>query len=84
MADVTFTITCTMNERWASDFMSFLNYMEHCGNIGHSALIGFYADGDGDFRPKFQADNIRLILKDGRILNKYDNTSLPEKIFDAG
>jgi hypothetical protein len=27
-------------------------YMEYLGNIGSSRLCSFYADGDGDFRPK--------------------------------
>ena len=30
--------------------------MELCGNIGHSSVVAFYADGDGDFRPKFEFD----------------------------
>lgn len=33
-----------------------LKHMEICGQVGHSAIIGFYADGDGDFRPKFTID----------------------------
>lgn len=53
MADKTFTIEVTMNERWVDDFCSMLKRMEKCGNIGHSEIISFYADGDGDFRPHF-------------------------------
>ena len=56
MADKTFTITCTMEERWINQFMSFLDYMEHNGKIGHSCRVGFFADGDGDFRPIFTTD----------------------------
>ena len=53
MAEKTFTISCTMEERWINHFLSLLSYMEFCGKIGHSSLIGFYSDGDGDFRPEF-------------------------------
>lgn len=27
--------------------------MERNGKIGHSSMIAFFADGDGDFRPTF-------------------------------
>ena len=53
---VTITIRARMKERWVDDFLSFLRYMETCGNLGHSAVLGFYADGEGDFRPKFVFD----------------------------
>lgn len=48
-----FTIECEMEERWANDFCGFLRMLQANGAWGHSSLIGFYADGDGDFRPKF-------------------------------
>lgn len=54
MADKTFTIKVTMNKRWIDDFCSMLNWMQSCGNLGHSSLVEFYADGDGDFRPQFE------------------------------
>ncbi len=56
MVEKTFNIKVTMNERWVDDFCSMLKWMEYCGNIGHSSVTGFYADGDGDFRPKFEID----------------------------
>ena len=81
MAETTFNIKVTMNERWVNDFCTMLKYMERCGKIGHSALIGFYADGDGDFRPKFEIDRA-FEMTEGipreRILAK------PEIMFDAG
>lgn len=78
-----FTIECEIEERWINDFCSMLKYMEYCGNIGHSSIIGFYSDGDGDFRPKFN------ISKDYKTKKGYwakDNKKLPnlEVIFDAG
>ncbi|MCI6676118.1 MAG: hypothetical protein MSG78_04310, partial [Clostridiales bacterium] len=54
--DVTFDIKVTMNERCVDDFCSMLNWMQSCGDLGHSSLVGFYSDGDGDFRPKFEID----------------------------
>ena len=50
---VEFTVTCRMRRRWARAFLSMLKYMQWCGNAGHSSYVGLYADGDGDFRPKF-------------------------------
>jgi len=73
-----FIIECEVPERWVDDFCSFLKCIEHNGNIGHSSLIGFYADGDGDFRPTF---NIKTEYSKthGR---KTERT--PETMFDAG
>lgn len=48
-----FSIDVEMEDRWVPYFIGMLKKMESDGNIGHSELIGFYADGDGDFRPKF-------------------------------
>ena len=54
--NITFNIKCTMNKRWINNLCSMLDYMQHCGEIGHSSIVGFYSDGDGDFRPKFEID----------------------------
>lgn len=83
MEKVKFTIECEMNERWVNDFCSMLNWMQSCGNIGHSSLVGFYADGDGDFRPKFTINTNwekteGIWRKDGKL------TRPPEVMFDAG
>ena len=78
----TFNIKVTMNERWINDFCSMLHWMESCGKLGHSSIIGFYSDGDGDFRPKFEID------VDYEKTNGYwaKDTELPklEVLFDAG
>ena len=60
MNEVTFNITAVMDERWVPQFCTFLKRMEQDGNIGHSELIGFYADGDGDFRPEFTIEGIEF------------------------
>ena len=77
--NITFNIKCTMNKRWINNFCSMLDYMQHCGEIGHSSIVGFYSDGDGDFRPKFEID------KDYEKTSGYTE-KLPqlEIIFDAG
>ena len=81
---VEFSIKVTMNERWVNDFCSMLEWMETCGKIGHSSIVGFYADGDGDFRPKFEIDCDYEEAK-GFWSNDGDR-QLPqlEVIFDAG
>lgn len=74
-----FTIKAEIDERWVDDFCTFLYELEHNGNIGHSSLIGFYADGDGDFRPKFKIKTNYFIEKPRNKTNKEC-----EKIYDAG
>jgi hypothetical protein len=54
--EVEFTIKCKMKRRWAIQFLSMLKCMEYYGNLGCSREVGMYADGDGDFRPKFEWD----------------------------
>ena len=78
MATKKFTIECTMNDRWVDDFCSFLKSLENNGKIGHSSIIGFYADGDGDFRPKF---NIGI---DFNMTKGFESNKTPEILFDAG
>lgn len=82
MANKTFNIKVTMNERWIDDFCSMLNWMQSCGNMGHSSLVGFYADGDGDFRPEFEIET-EWQKKDG-IWNENNPLGSPEVMFDAG
>jgi len=51
---VEFTVKCEMKKRWAIQFLSMLKYMQQLGSMGGSRKVTFYADGDGDFRPKFE------------------------------
>jgi hypothetical protein len=53
MTNVRINIEAEMNERWASHFLGMLNEMEKLGQTGSSRTIAFFADGDGDFRPRF-------------------------------
>ena len=83
MGKVTFNIEVTMNERWVNDFCSMLKWMESCGNLGHSSIVGFYSDGDGDFRPKFKIDRD---FKRTEGIRQKDDKELPklEVLYDAG
>lgn len=80
-----FSVKCKMNKRWIPYFVSFLKRMESDGNIGHSESIGFYADGDGDFRPKFIFDTTEV--DDINPTNKVKPDSMEDiniDIYDAG
>jgi hypothetical protein len=52
--DEEFVIRCRMRPRWVPHFLAMLKKMEQYGDLGCSRMISFYADGDGDFRPKFK------------------------------
>lgn len=43
-----------MKDRWVPHFLGMLYQMERLGKQGSSREVTFYADGDGDFRPKFK------------------------------
>ena len=53
LEETTIKIEVTMRTRWIPHFVGMLKTMQRLGNLGSSRVIGFYADGDGDFRPKF-------------------------------
>lgn len=66
-----FTVEVQMEERWIPHFMSMLKHMEMLGGIGSSRELSFYADGDGDFRPKFKTDvDFEIVKPDSN--NQYD------------
>lgn len=52
--NIEFTIKCKMKERWVPHFIGMLKLMENLGCLGSSRDVCFCADGDGDFRPKFE------------------------------
>ena len=57
-------------------------FSPYSGNLGHSSVVAFYSDGDGDFRPNFDID-IEYEKKKG-YWSKDVELSTPEVIFDAG
>ena len=77
-SDKTFTITCTMKDRWVPHFLAMLKYMQHLGGMGSSRVVAFYADGDGDFRPKFEWD--KELPSDGNPINDIKG----DRLYDAG
>lgn len=54
--EVEFTVKCKMKYAQAVAFHSMLSTMESFGRNGQSRVVGFYADGDGAFQPKFESD----------------------------
>ena len=92
--NVEFTIKCKMKERWVNQFCSLLKEMEDNGNAGHTSVLAFMADGDGDFRPKFDF-HINYTYEFAR-LHRYNNGNVDyeaaqkldnleiEHFFDAG
>lgn len=80
-----FTIECEMKDRQFQDFVSMLCLMQYCGVIGASRVIGLYADGDGDFNPKFvfKDESGNVVDVDKSKLNDIDIDKGPI-IFDAG
>jgi hypothetical protein len=61
-----FTIEVDMQDRWVGHFISMLKTMQYLGGIGSSRVVGFYADGDGDFRPKFNFSNLEHRVKEAK------------------
>ena len=74
-----FTIKVEMEERWVNDFMSMLDKMEYLGNLGASRKVSIYADGDGDFRPKFKAN-----INWNRVRPVDEDYDLTDNHYDAG
>lgn len=60
------------------DFQVEMNRIARTYKVGHSGLIGFHADGDGDFRPKFEIDRKHEPKAGLKTHIK------PEIVFDAG
>ena len=79
--DTEFTIKCKMRSRWVPHFLGMLKTMERLGGLGASRVVSMYADGDGDFRPKFEWDaSLPAFIK-------VDETKIPPDkgfFFDAG
>ena len=74
-----FTIEVEMEERWVNEFMSMLDKMEYLGDLGASRTVSIYADGDGDFKPKFKTD-----VACTRVRPKGADYDLNDNHYDAG
>lgn len=84
MSKKTFNIEVTMEERWVDYFCSMLKCMQSCGNLGCSRTVGFYADGDGDFRPQFKIDTEFTRVKGRFAEDVVDGLPALDVLFDAG
>lgn len=88
--EVTGAISYRMKRRWLPHFIAMLKTMQSFGNAGHSGHVAFYADGDGDFRPKFNfyvgttpVENLPEPLNE--VSAKKTNATLDNvTLFDAG
>ena len=52
-------LTITLNsvtQAQAIALTKMFKYMQYLGDVGSSRMCSFYADGDGDFRPKVSID----------------------------
>ena len=74
-----FNINVKMEERWIPYFQSMLMSMQQLGVLGSSRLLGFYSDGDGDFRPRFEFD---IPMKTVSGISNCNKT--PYLMYDAG
>lgn len=74
-----FTIQADIPDRWVDTFCSMLKKMEWDGNVGHSEKVSLYADGDGDFRPKFN-----FSCKWYRVEPVNEDAEENETFYDAG
>lgn len=72
--EVEFTIKCQMRTRWIPYFVSMLQTMENYGRAGHSAVVGLYSDGDGDFRPHFELHGVKAFVNADDVNRTYDIT----------
>ena len=74
-----FDIEVEMEDRWVPHFLGMLKAMETYGKIGSSRNIAIYADGDGDFHPKFKFNTVEL-PKPAHPVDEKDG----DLFFDAG
>ena len=81
---ITFDVTCTMNVRWAEQFLGMLHQMQRLGSMGSSRNVTIFADGDGDFRPKFQLNSDEIIQNELRIAEPIHTDKSGNTFFDAG
>ena len=70
MGRVRFNVEVDIEEKWVDDFCSFLRYIQFCGDVKNSSIVGFYADGKNGFRANFNIDK-DFTVKDGEINSMY-------------
>ncbi len=75
---MTFSIQCEMSDEWAPHFLGMLKKMEWLGDVEYSREVSIFADGGGDFKPRFTWDE--------NLPNPAEpiSTSLSNYLFDVG
>jgi len=73
-----FTIRVVMEDHWIPHFLSMLKYMEQLGKSGCSRRVSVFADGDGDFHPTFEWDDV--LSDDVAPATEHDGN----RLYDAG
>lgn len=78
-----FTVEVEMNERWIPHFLGMLQKMQGLGNVGSSRYVCMFADGDGDFHPRFKW-NIESEIGEPKKLVRPLEIKNGNSVFDAG
>lgn len=82
---VTFQVTVTMGRRWVPHFLGMLKTFQRLGSIAASRPVVFYADGDGDFNPKFEwTTDIKPVEREEQKLPLDPGPGRSGFFFDAG
>ena len=81
---ITFSIECTMNVRWTKQFLGMLKQMEYLGSVGSSRNVTIFADGDGDYRPKFKLTMDEAISREMNVAEPLHTDTRGYTFFDAG
>lgn len=81
-SDNTFTIECTMRERWIPHFLSMLKYMEQLGGLGGSRKVAIYSDGDVDQRERSRKET-ETELRDVKAAGDYWHSKWKEACENA-
>lgn len=77
------TIKMKATKHFLPEFIAMLKTMEYNGQIGHSAWVACFADGDGSFRPKFEITADQDILDEAEKV-KAISSEIRADCFDAG
>lgn len=83
--EVNFIVKATMKKRWVDNFCSMLMRMQDNGVMGHSEILRFYSDGDGDFRPKFEVEGVNFkVIPPVQKIRMQGKEEMKIQVYDAG
>lgn len=84
---VKINVTIKVRKRWVPELLGLFHRMQNLGATGSSRMIGFYADGGGDFRPEFEVNGHPIKAHDqinGRVAVPTEGPYTVKEFFDAG